>query len=321
MLKFILKRIGVSLIVILGVTLIIFTIILLQPGNPYQNIVKYDSDPAYLEKKLTELGYYDPIPIQYIKWIGRVLKGDLGDSIHYKAKVLDLIVERFRNTAILALTSFVFSTLISILIGVFSASKPGTIMDHIITVICFIGVSIPGFFFGLLLIKVFGFDLNILPPSAMTTLGEDYQGIEKVIDIVKHMIMPVSVLVLTQSASLVRYTRSSMIEVLNQDYIRTARAKGITKVKSIWGHGFRNSLISIITILCMRLPDLLSGALVVETVFVWPGIGSLNYEAILNRDYNLIMGVTLVMAIIIILCNLLADILYAVVNPRIRIGE
>ena len=321
MLKYLLKRLGVSLIVIIGVTMIIFSIIRLQPGNPYLSMVKYDTDPNFLEEKLTELGYYDPVPVQYFKWIGRVAKGDLGYSIHYRTPVVQLIKERFGNTLLLAITSFILSTALAIFIGVFSASRSKTILDYIITVISFIGVSIPVFFFGLLLIKVFGYDLNLIPISGMETLGTNYEGIKRVLDIGKHMIMPVIVLSITQTASLLRYTRSSMIEVLNEDYMRTARSKGLSRQKTIWKHGFRNSLISIITVLCMRFPDLLSGALIAETVFVWPGMGSLNYQAILNQDYPLIMGITFIMAIIIILCNLLADILYAVADPRIRICD
>lgn len=318
--KYLLKRLGVSVVVILGVTMVIFSIIRLQPGNPYLNMVQYDTDPEFLEERLTELGYYDPLPIQYFKWLGRVVKGDLGYSIHYRTPVSQLIKDRLSNTSLLAITSFIFSTILAVFIGVFSAGRSKSFWDYIITVISFIGISIPVFFFGLLLIKFLGYDLNIVPISGMKTLGVDYTGIEKIIDIAKHMILPVFVLSITQTASLVRYTRSSMLDVLHQDYMRTARSKGLSRGKTIWTHGFRNSLISIITVLCMRVPDLLSGALIVETVFVWPGMGSLNYQAILNQDYPLIMGVTLIMALIVIVCNLAADILYALADPRIRVG-
>ncbi len=155
----------------------------------------------------------------------------------------------------------------------------------------------------------------------MMTLGENYTGIEKFIDMGKHMIMPVIVLSITQAASLLRYTRSSMLEVMSKDYIRTARAKGLSRNKTIWTHGFRNSLISIVTVICMQIPTMFSGALITETVFVWPGIGMLKYEAILNRDYPLIMGITMLLAVIIVLSNLLADLLYAVVDPRIRVVD
>lgn len=321
MLRYILKKLGVSLIVILGVTMIIFSIIRLQPGNPYLNMVQYDTDPRFLEERLTELGYYDPLPIQYFKWLGRVAKGDLGYSIHYRTPVSQLIKDRLSNTSLIAITSFIFSSILAVFIGVFSAVRSKSIFDYAITVISFLGISIPVFFFGLLLIKFLGYDLNLVPISGMETLGSNYTGIHKGLDIIKHMILPVFVLSITQTASLVRYTRSSMIDTIQKDYIRTARSKGLGREKAIWKHGFRNSLSSIITVLCMRIPDLLSGALIVETVFVWPGMGSLNYQAILNQDYPLIMGITFVMAIIVILCNLLADVLYAISDPRIRIMD
>ena len=155
----------------------------------------------------------------------------------------------------------------------------------------------------------------------METLTASYTGFERVIDIIKHMIMPVIVLSLTQTATLLRYTRSSMLDSLNQDYMRTAQAKGLTRNQAIWTHGLRNSMISIITVLCMQLPSLVSGALITETVFVWPGIGTLNYNAIMNRDYMLIMGITMLIAVVIVIANIIADILYVIADPRIRLSQ
>jgi len=230
-------------------------------------------------------------------------------------------MSRLGNTLLISVISLVISTFIAILIGVLSASKPKSILDYVFTLVSFVGVSVPTFFLGLLLVKWLAFDLGVLPASGMMTLGENYTGIEKFIDMGKHMIMPVIVLSITQAASLLRYTRSSMLEVMSKDYIRTARAKGLSRNKTIWTHGFRNSLISIVTVICMQIPTMFSGALITETVFVWPGIGMLNYEAILNRDYPLIMGITMLLAVIIVLSNLLADLLYAVVDPRIRVVD
>lgn len=318
MIKLLLKRLAVSVLLILGVTVIIFCIIRLQPGNPFLNMIQYDTDPAFLETKLREIGYYDPLPVQYGKWLLRTLQFDLGYSIQYRTPVGELIADRFSNTLLLALSSFVISSVISIGIGIVSAMHPGSLMDYIMTFLSFVGVSVPVFFFGLLLIKVFGYDLGLLPFSGIETLGSSYHGIDRILDILKHMALPVAASALTQTAMLMRYTRSAVLQTVSEDYISTARAKGMTKNQAILRHGLKNARVSIITVLMNRLPDLLSGALIIETIFVWPGIGLLNYQAILKRDYPLIMGVTLLIAVIVILCNLLADILYLLADPRIR---
>lgn len=316
--KYIIKRIGIAIIMLLGVTMIIFCIIRLQPGNPFLSMVSYDTDPGFMEAKLKEIGYYDPLPIQYGKWLWRALHFDLGYSIQYNAPVAGLIADRFANTFILASASFIISVSLAIGIGVLSALYPNSIMDKVMTVLAFIGVSIPVFFFGLLLIKLLGYDLKLLPFSGIETIGTSYTGIDRVLDIGKHLILPALTSALTQTSTLVRYTRSSLLETVSEDYIRTAMAKGLTRKQAVIRHGMKNARISIITILCNRIPDLLSGALIVETTFIWPGIGMLNYNAILKQDYLLIMGITLMIAVMVIICNLIADILYMVVDPRIR---
>lgn len=321
MAKFLLKRIGVALIVLFGVSVTVFTLIHMQPGNPYLNMIDPNLGPEVIEQKLRSLGYYDPIYVQYLKWIGRALTGDFGYSTQYNAPAFSIIVEALKNTILISIVSFVISSVLAIVIGVVTASKSNTWIDYLITFISFIGISIPTFFFALLLVKWFGYDLAILPSSGMETLTASYTGISRLMDIIKHMILPVTVLSLTQTATLIRYTRSSMIDTLNQDYMRTAQAKGLTKNKAIWTHGLRNSMISIITVLCLQLPSLVSGALITETVFVWPGIGTLNYNAIMNRDYMLVMGITMLIAVVIVIANIVADILYVVVDPRIRLEQ
>lgn len=318
MLEYIIKRLLTLIGVLFGISIIIFTLIHVQPGNPYSTMIDPNVSPETFENMLKQIGYYDPLHIQYIKWLGRALHGDLGYSIHYKAPIIDIINSRIWNTFLLSFFSLLLSTAIAIPAGVLSASKKYSLFDYFITIISFIGISIPTFFFGLLMIKWFAFDLKIFPVSGMLTVGEHYTGIKAALDIARHIALPVIVLSLIQTAYMMRYTRSSMVEVLDKDYIRTARAKGITMRKTIWKHGFRNALISIITILCLQIPSLFSGALLTETIFVWPGIGRLNYEAVLNRDYPLIMGILMILAIIILLSNFLADILYAVIDPRIH---
>jgi peptide/nickel transport system permease protein len=191
-------------------------------------------------------------------------------------------------------------------------------IDYIATVFAFIGLSIPAFFFGMLLIKWFAVDLKLLPISGMVTPGASLQGWDAFWDVVRHMVMPTLVLALINTASLMRYTRSRMIEVIQMDFVRTARAKGVKRSQVILRHVLRNGLIPIITIISLQLPQLFSGALLTETVFIWPGIGRLNYEAVMNRDYPLIMGIVMIIALITLAANLIADLLYAWVDPRIK---
>ncbi|WP_315167601.1 ABC transporter permease [Metaclostridioides mangenotii] len=318
MLKYIIKRILIAIIVLFGISVIIFAMIHLQPGNPYSAMVDPSVPPEVLKEMLEKIGYYDPIYLKYFKWISRALQGDLGYSIYYGKPVLGIISGRMINTAILGAFALFISMIVGIVVGVFSAIKKNTVFDYVITVLSFIGVSIPAFFFGLILIKVFTFDFKIFPSSGMSTLGTNYTGIVAVLDTLKHMILPSIVLALLQCTAFIRYTRSAMIDVLDKEYITTARSKGLSKTKAIFKHGFINALIPIITVICLQIPFLFSGALLTETVFVWPGIGRLSYEAVLNRDYSLIMGILMILSIIILLSNLIADILYAVIDPRIR---
>lgn len=318
MIKYIVKRLGIAVVMILGVTMIIFCIIRMQPGNPFLHMVQADTNAEFMEAKLREIGYYDPLPIQYGKWLLRTFHFDLGYSIQYNAPVSGLILDRFSNTVVLATSSFLVSMVVAIAVGIFSALHPNTKSDYVITILSFICVSIPVFFFGLLLIKIFGYDLKILPFSGIETLGTHYTGAQRVLDIGKHLILPMTASAMTQTATLIRYTRASLMETVSEGYIDTAMAKGLTRKRAIIKHGMKNAKISIISVLCNKIPDLLSGALIVETVFVWPGLGQLNYQAILQQDYPLIMGITLLIAVIVIICNLLADILYMIVDPRIR---
>lgn len=317
--KFLIKRILTSIVILIGVSIIVFTLIHMQPGNPYLNMINPKLAPEIVEKQLREMGYYDPIYIQYFKWISRAVCGDFGYSVQYKAPVFGIILKALKNTLLISIISLILSSIFAIAVGVITAIKAKSKLDYIFTGISFLGISMPTFFFALLLVKWLAYDLLLLPSSGMVSLTAQYSGLEYILDVTKHMIMPVLVLSFTQTAILLRYTRSSVMDTINQDYIRTAQAKGLTRNKAIWTHGLRNSMISIITVICMQLPTIVSGALITETVFVWPGIGTLNYNAIMYRDYMLIMGITMLIAITIIVANLLADILYAFADPRIKL--
>ncbi len=317
--KYLLKRIGISVVILVIVSIVIFVLIRMQPGNPFVGMVSADTDPDYIEKRMEELGYNAPLPEQYVKWLGRTLKLDLGYSLQYKLPVAELILGRMKNTLLLSGTAFVLSSFIAAAAGVYTAYKRKSIFDHVITLISFVMVSVPTFFSALLLIKILSFDLGLLPPSGIVTSGSSYVGLERIKDTLVHMVLPVGILTIVQSASMMRYIRASMSDIFTQDYMRMAKAKGMKAGRLIWVHGFRNAWTAVITLFAMQFPSLLSGAVLTETVFVWPGIGRLNYDAILSQDYPVIMGVTIFMAVIIVGMNLLADVLCAVANPRISV--
>ena len=270
------------------------------------------------EQMLERLGYNDPLPVQYFKWLIRALHGDLGYSIAFNQPVVSVIGSCIGNTVILSICSLILSIAIAIPCGVISATHQRTKIDYIVTVFAFMGLSIPAFFFGMLLIKIFSVELGWLPISGMVTTGMSYSGWAQIFDIAKHMILPMIVLGLMNTASLMRYTRSDMIEILKADYIRTAKAKGVKRKAIIYVHALKNELLPLITVVTMQIPSLISGALLTETIFVWPGIGRLNYNAVMARDYPLIIGIVMMVAVISLFANLLADVLYVVVDKRVK---
>lgn len=311
--KYIIKRLLSSIIVLLGVSVLIFSLVHLQPGNPYLNMISPNTSKERVEEILVEKGYYDPIHIKFLKWGKDAIKLDFGYSLEYGAPVRDIISERLPNTLMLSIPALLLSILLSIPIGIYSAYKEGGVFDRIVNMLTLIGVSIPTFFFAILLIKIFAFDLKIFPISGMTSLSGD----NSFKDLLSHMALPLIVLTYLNMSTLIRYVKTSMIEELNKDYIKTARGKGLTMPQAIRRHGIKNIMTSIITIVAMQIPGLFSGALVTESVFVWPGIGKLNFDAALYRDYPLIMGLLILTVVVILLSNLLADILYVLVDKRI----
>lgn len=317
--RYILKRLLIALFVLFGISVIIFALINIQPGNPYSHMMSPNTSPELVRKKLEEIGYFDPIYVKYFRWIKRALVLDLGYSIKYSRPVIDVIGMRLENTVILMSASLLLSVIVGIFLGMVAAYKRNTIVDDLITIISYIGVSIPAFFFSLLLIKKFSYDFSIFPASGMYDVRGNYSGFYKVFDILRHLILPSIVLMFLQAASFVRYTRASMIEIVDKEYIISAMAKGMSFKRALLKHGLKNALIPIVTVFCLQIPALFSGALMTETVFVWPGIGSLGYEAVQNRDYPLIMGILMITAVLILLSNILADILYAIIDKRVEL--
>lgn len=317
--KYIIRRLLQQIPILVGVSILLFAIFQMAPGNP---LAQFFNDPNMTAEQLQQLeaayGLDRPAYLQYFDWVTKMVRGNFGYSISLRQPVSSLIAERMWTTFYIAFVSMLLSLLIAIPLGVISATKQYSIFDYGGTIFALMGVSIPVFFFALLLIKILGVDARLLPISGMRTAGARMAFPYNYLDIFKHSIMPLIVLGLTGAGSFMRYTRSSMLEIIRQDFIRTARAKGLKEKVVIYKHALRNALIPVITLLGFSLPVLFSGALLIEIVFIWPGMGRMQFQSVMNRDYPLMMGINMFLAILTLSGNLLADISYAFVDPRIR---
>jgi peptide/nickel transport system permease protein len=310
---YLMQRLVIAVFVLFGVSVIVFFVVRLIPGDPALVMAGPMADPAHVERIRVELGLRDAIPVQYLKWIGRAVLGDLGRSISLRRSVLDEVDDRFRATAILAGAAILLSFPLGILIGIVSAVKQYSFLDRIFMLFALLGISAPVFWTGLVLMVVFSVWLRILPGTGMHTAGGgDF------FDMLRHLVLPAFTLSLPPLAVIARMTRSNMLEVIRQDYIRTARSKGLAETAVIMRHALRNALVGIVTILGMQSGFLLGGAVYVETVFAWPGVGYMLVNAILKRDYPLIQGGVLLVATSYVVINLVTDLLYAYLDPRIR---
>lgn len=315
MIKYILKRILIAIPVLIGITILNFLLMNLAPGSPLDMMRNPMVSDVALDMKAEALGLNAPMYVQYFRWMGELFKGNLGYSYITYQPVTQLIKEHLGPTLLLMGTSLIIGLMIAIPVGVYSATKQYSKVDYVAVTGSFLGISIPSFFFSLILIYVFTVKLNWLPSSGMVTLG----GSGDFVDILKHLIMPATVLIIAVAGRNIRYVRSSMLEILEQDYLVTAKAKGLSRFLIINKHGMRNALIPIITVIGMEIPLIFGGAVVIEQIFSWPGIGLLTMSSILSRDYPTVMGLNLVAALIVLLANLLTDIAYSVANPAIKL--
>lgn len=318
MTQYVIRRLLQSLVLLVGITMLTFAIMQLTPGGPMRLMIDPNIDPAQIEKAEQRLGLDRPVIVQYFSWLGEVARGNLGYCIKNGRPVLEVIMERVPATIYLTGLAFVLSFAAAIPLGVLSATRRYSLLDYTMTVVSFAGISIPAFFFGLLLIFLFSIKLGWLPTSGLATIGADLRGWALLADRLKHVIMPALVLVLPNMATVMRYTRSSMLEVLGQEYVQTARAKGLSERVVIYRHALRNAMIPVITIFGLSLPFLFGGAFITETVFAWPGMGRLGIESVFAREYPVVMGINLFTSTLVLVGNLIADVLYAIVDPRIR---
>lgn len=316
--QYITRRLLEMIPVLIGISIVIFFIFQLAPGDAVSGMMNPRMTIEMKQQLRHAMHLDEPKIVQYGYWVKGMLHGDFGTSFHYNKSVGSVMNDYIWNSFYLGILSFLLSVLLAIPIGVISATKQYSAYDNFFTVFALIGLSMPSFFFGLLLIKWFSVDIQLFPVSGMTSPGMHYTGFTAFKDVMYHMILPLIVLTLGSVASLMRYVRSSMLEVIRQDYIRTARAKGLKEKVVIYKHALRNALIPVITIFGFSLPGLFSGAVITEQVFAWPGIGPIQLIAINARDYPLLMGINMLLAVLTLLGNLIADISYAIVDPRIR---
>ncbi|MCF0246019.1 MAG: ABC transporter permease [Ileibacterium sp.] len=325
MLKYICKRLLASIPVLIVISMIIFGVVKAMPGDEVTAYLGPGSKATaeIKEEAREKLGLNKSIPEQYVLWVGRVVTGDLGTSVALKKPVGQIISDYVWNTFLLNAVSLVVALIFAIPIGIRQAVKKGSLEDNFWTVFSLMGISVPTFFFGLLLIFFIGQNVSWLPISGMrdTMLASfGYDSIfQEIGDVAVHMILPTIVLAFGSFATFSRYVRNSMVEVINMDYVRTARAKGLKEKTIIYKHAFKNALIPLVTLLGLYIPSLFSGAVILETVFVWPGIGKILIDAINQRDSSLVNACLLFSAVLMILGNLLSDVCYSVVDPRVKV--
>lgn len=320
MYKYIIRRVLIFIPMLFALTIIVFGLALLAPGDALtgQSLADPNVDPEVYEQQREALGLNDPIPVQYFRWIGSVAQGDLGNSLVFNGRsVAELIEARFANTLYLGLFSLGITILVAIPIGIYSARHPYSLLDYGATGFGFFGLSIPNFFFGLVAIYLLSIKLGWFPAQGtLSTPG--LTGFEAFINRMHHMILPGITLGLAGTATYMRYMRSEVLDVLGSDYIRTAKAKGMSERNVLYKHTLRNALIPIITLMGFEIGVLLSGAVITEQVFQYPGLGTLFLSSITNRDYPVVMAIAMILGILILIGNLLADIFYSIIDPRIR---
>ncbi len=314
MAAFLIRRLVHAIPILFLVSLIVFLLLRWLPGDPAQLILGQEATPEALAALRTKLGLDRPLPVQYVTWLAGVVRGDLGVSLITNQPVLQVILSKLPPTVELAVGAFTFSLLVAIPAGIISATRRGSAADYAATMFAFAGLSIPNFWLGIMLLLFFAVQLKWLPASGYVPLWQDPAQNLKV------MILPILATGMREAAIVTRQMRSSLLETLGQDYIRTAWAKGLRERAVLFGHAFKNGLIPIITVGGLQIAGLLGGLVITEQVFSIPGFGRLIVDSIFNRDFTMVQGAVLVAAVIVVLVNILVDVLYAFIDPRIKLA-
>jgi len=312
--RYLLRRLLLLVPVLLGVSVVVFLVLHLSPGDPAEIMLGSQASQADVARLRADLGLDEPLPLQYARWMAHVLQGDLGRSIRLRQPVLGEVLIRFRATLILTTTALFLSTVCGIGLGVLSAARPRSLVDRLSTLGSIFGASMPSFWLGLVLMVCFSLWLGWLPASGMYGA----HGTGGLADLLSHLALPAVTLAAASTTIIARLTRSTMLDILRQDFVRTARAKGLVERGVVLRHALRNALIPTVTVVGVQAGYLLGGAILTETVFAWPGVGTLMIQGILARDFPLVQGCVLVIALGFVLFNLAVDLLYAFLDPRIR---
>lgn len=317
MIKYCIKRIISLIPVVFFISVLLFGLMKLMPGDPVALSMPTNVRPEYyaetyaaIEKKM---GLDQPIPVQYVNWVKNTVSGDLGQSLTYKDEVKNVIAKPMKNTVLLNFFVLLFSLSISIFAGIRSAVKKGKLLDQFWQIFSLFGMSVPSFFIALCLIYLFAFQWKLLPSGGMPIHTSE------IMEWVKHMILPVLTLTIMNLASTIRYVRNAMLEALSEDYVRTARSKGLSEKVIIYSHAFRNALIPIVTVVIIQIATLFSGSMIMEQVFTWDGLGYVLITALNRRDFMLVIALNMFYAVIYLVSNFVCDIVYALVDPRIKL--
>jgi peptide/nickel transport system permease protein len=314
MASYIANRLVQSVVLIVFVSMLTFFLIHAAPGGPAV-LLAPDMSKEQIEQARRSLGLDDPVPVQYARWAALVVRGNLGTSFSQGLPVTELLLRRLPETLELVLTGLLVAAVVGVAIGIVSARRQYSWIDKLSTGFCFFGMSVPVFWLGLMLIIFFSIQLKLLPSAGSYTLGVPPSLGNRLV----HLIMPAVVLATANLAPIARYTRSSMLEVLNADYLRTARAKGLAERVVLNRHALRNALIPIVTVVALMVPRLVSGVAITESVFAWPGMGSLAVDSAVQRDYPVVMGITLMVSVLVVVTNFLTDLSYLVLDPRVKL--
>jgi peptide/nickel transport system permease protein len=325
---YILRRVLWAIPLLFFVSVVVYGLLELSPGGPTAMYLRRGGgiSPEDIARMEAALGLNDPFYLKYLRWLGRVLQGDFGMAVTTSRPVSAEIMDRLPNTLYLMAVAWAVSILVAVPIGILSAVKQYSKFDHFVTALTFVGQSIPSYFLGLILLLIFYMRLDnpftgdpLLPSGGVKTIGADLSGWDMIWDRIRHLILPVAMLTATWIAWYSRFLRASMLETIHLDYVRTARAKGVRERAVILRHAFRNAAIPLVTIMALDLPLLFAGALYAEVIFSWPGMGRLFFQAAERRDYGLLMAIVMITSFLIIVGNLLADIAYRLLDPRIKL--
>jgi peptide/nickel transport system permease protein len=318
MVTFVVRRLLISIPVFIGITFLVFVFIALAPGDAASAMMRPDlgTDPALREAIIRRYGLDQPIPIRYLHWLAGVLQGEFGYRLIGGQPIISEIARSLQASVLLMGTALVGGLLVGVPLGILSAIRQYSKIDFALTGVTFLGISMPSFLLGIGGLWLIGLQLKLVPIGGMVTPGQPFD----LVDLLRHLALPASILGFGYAAVFMRYTRSSMLDVINSDYMTTARSKGLVPRTVILRHGFRNAMIPVITIVGLAIPEMIGGAVITEQVFSWPGLGKLLVDGVVSRDYFLIMGITMVLSVAVLLANLLADLAYGFADPRIRVS-